>query len=100
MTIDINHLLAQQKTELREFGLVFARLIANLAVDPHGYFEKKYVARIEQARSDIEINGVLTQLMQWVASSSVTDAERDRLDKQLSDKGLPVIRDLRGVLLP
>ncbi len=26
----------------RDFGVTFARLIAELGVDPHGYFEKKY----------------------------------------------------------
>ena len=32
--------------ESRDFGLTFVRLIAGMAVDPHGYFELKYAASI------------------------------------------------------
>ncbi len=62
--------------------------------------KKKYTARIENAHTDQEINGVLAQLVQWAASSSVTDVERARLDKQLGEQGFPCINDLRGLLLP
>lgn len=100
MTSVINQLLAEKGMELRDFGLTFATLIANLAVDPHGYFEKKYTARIESARSEHEINSVLAQLVQWAASSSVSDDERVRLDKQLALHGLPPVNELRRALLP
>ena len=100
MTSGIDHLLAEQGIELRDFGLTFASLIANLAVDPHGYFEKKYTARIENARSEYEINGVLAQLVQWAASSSVSDDERARLDQQLARHGFPAVKELRRQLLP
>ncbi len=100
MSSGITQYLEAKQMELRDFGLMFARLIAGLAVDPHGYFEKKYTARIENAHSDQEINGVLAQLVQWAASSSVTDDERARLDKQLGEQGFPCINDLRGLLLP
>ena len=96
----IDQLLQERSIELRDFGLTFARLIAGMAVDPHGYFEKKYVARIERASSEQEINGVLTQLVQWATSSSLSDAERTRLDTQLSAQGLPSVADLQGHLLP
>jgi hypothetical protein len=100
MTTGIDQLLAEKGIELRDFGLTFANMIANLAVDPHGYFEKKYTARIESARSEHEINGVLAQLVQWAASSSVSDAERAQLNKRLSEHGFPQIDDLRSCLLP
>ena len=96
----IDQLLADKQVTLRDFGLLFARLIAAMAVDPHGYFEKKYTARIEQARTDNEINGVLVQLVQWAASSALTDAERQRLDNELTEQGLPVVAELRSHLLP
>ena len=96
----MDQLLASTSLTLRDFGLLFARLIAGMAVDPHGYFEKKYVARIEQSTSEQEINGVLTQLVQWAASSAVSDAERERLDRELDEQGLPSIADLRLHLLP
>jgi len=98
--MSISNLLQEESVSLREFGLTFARLIAGMAVDPHGYFEKKYVARIERASSDHEINGVLTQLVQWTTSSAVSDAERSRLDKELSAQGLPSVAELRLHLLP
>jgi len=98
--MSVEQLLQGNPISLRDFGLMFARLVANLAVDPHGYFEKKYVARIEQATSDNEIQGVLTLLVQWMASSSVSDAERARLDSQLGEQGLPTIDNLRAQLLP
>lgn len=96
----IDQLLAEKQVSLRDFGLVFARLIAGLAVDPHGYFEKKYTARIEQAHTDLEINGVLAQLVQWATSSALSDAERQRLDNELTQQGLPVVAELRSHLLP
>lgn len=98
--MSIEQLLQSSSVSLREFGLTFARLIAGVGVDPHGYFEKKYVARIEQSASDHEINGVLTQLVQWATSSAVSDAERARLDRELGAQGLPSIADLRVHLLP
>ena len=98
--MSIEKLLQENPASLREFGLTFARLVAAMAVDPHGYFEKKYVARIEQASTDNEINGVLTQLVQWAASSSVSDAERTRLDNELTAQGLPSVAELRLHLLP
>ena len=100
MNSGIEALLGDAQISLREFGLTFARLVANMAVDPHGYFEKKYTARIEHARTDHEINGVLAQLVQWASSSSVTDAERERLDSELGRQGLPCVADLRAQLLP
>ena len=86
--------------ELREFGLAFAHMIAGLAVDPHGYFEKKYCARIERSESDAEIRGVLAQLVQWATSSAVSDQSREMLDKQLQQLGLPSIAELRLQFLP
>ncbi len=41
MSSGITQFLEAKQMELRDFGLIFARLIAGLAVDPHGYFEKK-----------------------------------------------------------
>ena len=100
MSTAIDNLLAERGMALRDFGLLFARQVAALAVDPHGYFEKKYTARIENARSDQEISGVLAQLVQWASSSSVSDAERARLDRELDQQGLPCVADLGGLLLP
>jgi hypothetical protein len=80
--------------DLRGLGLVLARLIAGLAVDPHGYFEKKYTARIESADSDVEISHVLAQLLQWAGSPEITEIEREKLDRELSDRGLPTVDDL------
>jgi hypothetical protein len=100
MSTGIDKLLAERGMALRDFGLLLARQIAALAVDPHGYFEKTYIARIESAQTDHEINGVLAQLVQWVASSSVSDAERARLDRELDQQGLPGVADLSGLLLP
>ena len=100
MTNDFNQLLADHNVSLRDFGLQFARMLASLAVDPHGYFEKKYAARIEHAETDNEINGVLAQLVQWAVSSAITDDQRQRLDNKLVAQGLPCVADLRGHWLP
>lgn len=100
MSNTLEPLLAGSQTNLRDFGLTFARLIASLGVDPHGYFEKKYCARIESAHTDNEISGVLAQLVQWSVSSAVSDDQRARLDAELQGKGLPTIADLRSLLLP
>ena len=98
--MNLDKLLEESSLSLREFGLTFARLIAGMAVDPHGYFEKKYVARIEGASSDHEINGVLAQLVQWAASAAVSDVERSRIDSELTAQGLPSVAELRTHLLP
>jgi len=100
MSSDIDKLLAEQQISLHDFGLAFARMIAALAVDPHGYFEKKYIARIESSQSDNEINGVLSQLVQWAVSSAVSDAQRDRLNGELCAKNMPDVDILRRHLLP
>ena len=86
--------------EIRDFGLTFARLIAGMAVDPHGYFEKKYAARIESARSAQEINVILAQLVQWAGSSALSEQEREHLDRELGKRDLPSVQTLRQQYLP
>jgi hypothetical protein len=95
MSEKINRYLGEGATELRDFAITFAQLIAGLEMDPHGYFEKKYAARIERSESEQEVRGVLAQLVQWAVSSAVTDAQREILDKQLGDRGMPKLDDLR-----
>ena len=87
--------MEQSISEVREFGLTFARLIANLAVDPHGYFEKQYAARIENARSVEEISGVVAHLVRWVESPVLNEKERERLNHELDQRGMPSIEDIR-----
>jgi hypothetical protein len=87
-------------SDLRELGVVFARMVAALAVDPHGYFEKKYTARIESAESDTEIRGVLAQLVLWTTSSALSDENRATLDNKLQQLGLPSVAELRLQFLP
>jgi hypothetical protein len=86
--------------ELRLLGIEFARMIAALAVDPHGYFEKKYTSRIEHAETDTEIRGVLAQLIQWTTSSALSDENRATLDRKLEQLGMPSIAELRVQFLP
>jgi hypothetical protein len=100
MPKNINRYLQAGATELSELAITFSQLIAGLAVDPHGYFEKKYAARIEQSQSEQEVRGVLVQLLQWAVSSAVTDSERETLDRELAERGMPNINDLRANLLP
>jgi hypothetical protein len=92
--------MEQSLTEIRDFGVTFARLIAGLAVDPHGYFEKKYLARIEGAYSAQEINGIVAQLVLWASSSALSDQERAHLDRELGQRGMPSVEDLRLQYLP
>ena len=100
MSDHLEEFVHKGKNELQEFAVTFARLIAAIAMDPHGYFEKEYTARIERAESTEEINGVLAQLVQWVASSAVSDAERERINRELDGRGLPTIAALRLHYLP
>ena len=99
MSESIDQFLNQGTAKLQAFAVTFAQLIAGLAVDPHGYFEKKYTARLERAESEQEIRGVLTQLVQWACSSSLSDAERERIDSELGARGMPSVADLRATLL-
>lgn len=87
-------------SDLRQLGIEFARMVAALAVDPHGYFEKKYISRIEHAETEIEIRGVLAHLIQWTTSSALTDENRATLDRKLEQLGLPSVDELRLLYLP
>jgi hypothetical protein len=91
--------LEQGKAELQAFAITFTQLIAGLAVDPHGGFEKQYTARIERSDSEREIREVLAQLVQWAIGQAVTDSQREQLDRQLVDRGMPKVDDLRAHLL-
>ena len=86
--------------ELREVGVAFARMVAALAVDPHGYFERKYTARIETAETNTEIRSVLAQLVQWTTSSALTDENRATLDRKLQQLGMPSVAELHLQLHP
>ena len=92
--------MEQNLTEIRQFGISFARLIADLAVDPHGYFEKQYAARIENAQSAQEIRGVIAHLVRWVESPVISAQERETLDRELAKRGLPSIDDIRMQQFP
>lgn len=100
MSDRVDQFLNKGKNELQEFAVTLSRMIANLAVDPHGYFEKKYAARIEGSESEAEINGVIAQLVQWASSSTVTDSERRQIDSQLDSLGMPTLALLRSHYLP
>lgn len=100
MTNRIELIIGQDRNGLQEFAVTFAQLVAGLAVDPHGYFEKKYTARIMGSQSTEEINGVLAQLVQWIGSPAINKQERERLDHELARRDLPSIADLRLHYLP
>ncbi len=92
--------LTTDNRKLRQLGIEFARMIAALAVDPHGYFEKKYTSRIEHAETDTEIRSVLAQLVQWTTSSALSDENRATLDRKLEQHGMPSVAELRVQFLP
>jgi hypothetical protein len=96
MSDAVKNYLQKGKAELQEYAVTFAQLVAGLAMDPHGYFEKKYTARIESSDSEQEIRSVLSQLVEWASSPSVSDAERARLNHALNDRGMPTVDDLRS----
>ena len=100
MSSRIETIVRQDKNGLQQFAVVFAQLVAGLAVDPHGYFEKKYTARIMGSQSMEEINGVVAQLVQWIGSPAINNQERERLDHELARRELPSIADLRLHYLP
>jgi hypothetical protein len=97
---EVAQFFEQDPVDLREFSVEFARMIASLAVDPHGYFEKKYTAKLENATSEQEVCGVLTQLVQWAASSSLSESQHKTLNRALDMRGFPSIDDLRLHFLP
>jgi hypothetical protein len=100
MSDRIEEFISKGTNELQAFAVTFVQLIAGLAVDPHGYFEMKYTARIERAASTEEINGVLAELVQWAAGADLSDSERVRIDRQLDERGMPTIAVLRLHYLP
>jgi hypothetical protein len=100
MSENIDSHLQEGITDLKELAVTFSQLIAGIAVDPHGYFEKKYTAHIEQSESEQEVRGVLAQLVQWAVSSALSSSERKRLDHQLTDLGMPNLEELRVRFLP
>jgi hypothetical protein len=92
--------MEQSLTETREFGLTFTRLVAGLAVDPHGSFEKQYAARIESAQSTEEIKGVVAHLVRWIESPVISEQEREQLQQELDKRGLPSIKDIQQKKFP
>jgi len=86
--------MEQSLTEVREFGLTFTRLVAGLAVDPHGYFEKHYAARIENALSTEEIKSVVSHLVLWIESPVISSQERDTLNRELDQLNLHTLEDI------
>ena len=100
MSDAVSQYLQKGKEELQQFALTFAGLIAEMAVDPHGYFQMKYTSRIEHAETDTEIRGVLAQLIQWTTSSALSDENRATLDRKLEQHGMPSVAELRVQFLP
>ena len=77
---------------IQEYYATLVRLVANQMVDPHRYFEQKLVGEMRASRDAAARDALLSQLLQWLDDGLLTEAQRERVDAQLSQAGMPDTR--------
>jgi len=77
---------------VEDYYAALVRLIANQMVDPHRYFEQKLIGQMQDERDAVAQNARLSQVLQWLDDGLLTPAQRERVDAQLLESGLPSTR--------
>lgn len=79
----------------RRFCLVVVRYLSTIVMDPHLYFEQKWIAELQSTEEPAELLGLARQLIGWIDTVGLTDTQADRLDALLADERLPDLRQMR-----
>jgi len=83
---------------IRRFATFLVRFVANTAVDPHRYFEQRYLGEIRNARNNAELTRVVRGLIDWVMNGGLDQSGCNALDAQLHDEGLPTLQRMQQTL--
>jgi hypothetical protein len=74
---------------LQRFTAAVIRFLLARMMDPHLYFEQKYLSTIRGAESASELRAWLEGLVDWMASTGLDRAAIAELDEELGREGLP-----------
>ena len=82
----------------RRFCLQMITFLSNAAMDPHRYFEQKWLAEVQALESSDELLQRLRQLVAWFDGADLGDIRRMQLDRELAAQGLPTIDSMRDAM--
>lgn len=71
-------------------------LLTKQSMDPHLYFERKYLAEINCAASAEAVVEILDGIALWLTSPDFGPDSLDRLEQELTSAGLPSIASFRS----
>lgn len=74
---------------LKRFTAAVIRFLLARMMDPHLYFEQKYMSMIRGTESSSELRALIEGLVDWMASTGLDHAAIAELDEELAQEGLP-----------
>lgn len=74
---------------LRRFTVAVITFLSARMMDPHRYFEQKYMATLDGAESSNELRAVIEGLLDWTASSGLDEIAIAELNEELATEALP-----------
>jgi len=87
----LHDLIAQQ-----EASIFVIRFLSERLMDPHLYFQVKYIGLVQSGESVAEVQLIMRDLMNWVHSGGLDAADIQALDQALAQAGLPTFVTLVG----
>jgi hypothetical protein len=74
---------------LKRFAAAVIRFLVARMMDPHLYFEQKYMSTIRGTESSSELRALMEELVDWIASTALDHAAIAELDEELAQEELP-----------
>ena len=74
---------------LRDYCIRIVRFVSDGALDPHLYFETKYIGDVTVAESVDQLIGILIGLVDWIDETEGDSGRLSRFDRLLGRAGLP-----------
>lgn len=76
---------------LKDRYIFVVRFLSQRMMDPHLYFETKYVSRIMQAGSHTEVEQVASEVLAWIDAGGLSVEGRAALNAALRGAGWPTL---------
>ena len=92
--------MTNQKTKLQRaqaYSSQLVQLITKHVMDPHLYFEKKYLAEIDRADSAKAVLDILDGIAHWLTSPAFGRESLECLERDLELAGLPSVASIRNL---
>ena len=82
----------------REASIFVIRFLSDRLMDPHLYFQVKYIGLVQSGKTVAELQSIMRDLFNWSYSGGLSRTDILALDQALTQAGLPAFISLAGDL--